>query len=76
MRKKELNKVNSVAKGQVAKVKKGLKDMDYKTLARNALLIAAPIVVMSVLVKKHKTSAWEKSIEPLFKDLKKRLKKF
>ena len=51
-----------------------IKDLDYKQLAKDALKIAAPIVVMSLLAKRHKKSKWEENFEPLFNELKEKIK--
>ena len=51
--------------------------LDYKRIAKNALRIAVPLIVLKVLHARHKASKqtkWEKVVLPLIQELKAKFK--
>ena len=53
--------------------------LDYKAVAKNALKVAIPLVVMKMIHSKYqsstkKSTSWEKTIMPLFDEIKSKLK--
>ena len=75
--KSQVSEVKAEADTLAAKAIDYASDLDYKKLAKNALKIAIPLVVIKMIHSKYKDSKkshWEKSIQPLFDEIKAKLK--